>query len=164
MSKLSWLSVELCQEAAQGCDCWDQGTCLGHAASNDVSAQESVLCVSLPGILGLKSGIRSASVECGVMVQINCTDPRRKSSLAHCTALGPPGTFYYFYRSTCTFSFPQIPVLCILRGCVGKKEIGNVVIKNCEEFDIPKDFILFLNCVLASTQKAFPVVCCSLYI
>lgn len=47
---------------------------------------------------------------------------------------------------------------------MGEKEIGNVIIKNFEEFDIPKDFILFLNSVFVSTQKTFPVVCCSLYI
>lgn len=160
-SRLPWLSVELCQEAAQGCDCWDQGTCLGHAASGDVCAQESVFSVSPPGIPALESGVQSASAECGVMMQINCTDPRQNTSLAHCTALGPAGTFDCFYRSS-------VPWACFrFQYCAyweGGKVIGNVIIKNLEEFNIPKDFMLFQNSVFASTQKTFPVVCCSLYI
>lgn len=76
------------------------GTRLGHAASVDVSAQESVLGVSPPGIPALESGVQSASVEHGVMMQINCTDPRQNTSIAHCSALGPAGTFDCFYRSS----------------------------------------------------------------
>lgn len=46
----------------------------------------------------------------------------------------------------------------------GGKVIGNVIIENVEEFDIPEDFILFQSSIFASTQKTFPVVCCSLYV
>lgn len=50
-------------------------------------------------------------------MQVNCTDPRQSSSLAHCTALGPPGTFDCFYRG----SVPSagLRLQCSALGAVG---------------------------------------------
>lgn len=73
--------------------------------TQDICPGECALCVPR-----LKSGVHSASVECGETVQINGAGPRQNPSVAHCAALGPAGMCDCFYRS----SAPQLPQVSVL--------------------------------------------------